>query len=60
MRTCIEQMVLSMRKQNPALVPGEIYDAIARELEWRCDAIIGERAVATELYQTEEEINGEE
>lgn len=60
MRTCIEQMVLSMRAENPALVPGEIYDEIAQELERRCKAVIGERAVATELYQTEEEINGEE
>lgn len=33
-------MVVDMRHANPRLTPGEIYDAIAAELEKRCKRII--------------------
>lgn len=33
-------MVVDMRHANPQLTPGEIYDAIAEELEKRCQRII--------------------
>lgn len=38
-KACIGEMVAVMRKENPRLAPGEIYDAIAAELERRCRAI---------------------
>ena len=39
-RACVGEMVSQMRLDNPRLVPGEIYDAIAQELERRCRFVI--------------------
>lgn len=36
----VGEIVKAMRQQNPRLTPGEIYDAIAEELERRCKAVI--------------------
>lgn len=33
-------LVANLRSINPRLTPGEIYDALAQELERRCDRII--------------------
>jgi hypothetical protein len=38
--SCIESIVQAMQENNPSLTPGEIYDAIAQELERRCQSVI--------------------
>lgn len=41
---CITTIVTHLREEDPTLTPGEIYDAMARELERRCRDQIGKRA----------------
>ena len=36
----LSRLVEDLMMANPRLVPGEIYDALAAELEKRCDRII--------------------
>lgn len=48
-RISVTLIVTDMRTANPRLTPGEIYDAIAAELEKRC-----ERIVAGKSYTGEE------
>lgn len=33
---CISTIVSHLREEDPTLAPGEIYDAMAQELERRC------------------------
>lgn len=37
---CINQIVVHLLEEDPALTPGEIYDVIAQDLERRCRADI--------------------
>ena len=39
-RTCIGEIGLQMKRENPRLSLGEIYDAVAQELERRCRFLI--------------------
>ena len=40
-RTVISHLTTTLREEDPALTPGEIYDEIAQELERRCQSAIG-------------------
>lgn len=44
----VSQIVTDMRTANPRLTPGEIYDAIAAELEKRCERIIAGKSYTGE------------
>ena len=39
-RYCVDSIVNYLCESNPKIVPGEIYDALAAELERRCRLVI--------------------